>query len=711
MERTEKIKKLGEAGVILKKEFVGLDGIIDNLLESISSWYITPEIIKRPVIISLWGMTGTGKTSVVRRLLEILGINNQAMFFDCGECTNENKNIADNICDSLGNERDDEAGSSKVSASSPIFVFDEFQYARTINDEGCEDVKSSLRPIWSLLDSGVIDITDNYNWSFNQFCNFVEDFGALVEDYPDIIIDQNSINNPDDIKLVVDSLGLFYLGRNILNPGSNSNDDEDPYKPIKNFVDFDRLRVILKKANEDNPGSGMKVINNIVHGTFKARELYEILKDIKNKSRKTKTLDCSGALVFVIGNLDEAFRVEDDINPDLDADMFYDITSKVSLGDIKTALTKRFRAEQIARLGNNMIKYPTLKREHFQTIIQKETERIMEDFKKVDPSLSVSVSPAICALLYSEGVFPVQGVRPIFTTIGTILTPYLSKILIEKTEADKNVVIDLLDETDWTDKEFKIPTTTIKISFPDTARTFTYQHALQLGAARNPGERKKRYICSIHEAGHAVVYAMTTGKKPGNIVSVSIDHGGFCSTYDKEMEGEIDSRQDIDNDVMVSLGGYVAEHEFYGPSQCLLGSGSDLDAAWESMSEAAYKLGYFNPVKFSNYETLAGPDVAPGMDHRKTVYYYNGHESIQQRISIDDAMERRFNELLEKTKQIIRDEKELIKKIALELGERGSMKTERFMEYVEKYGQKLTLESMETTKKVQDPEFYKNMLV
>lgn len=448
-----------------------------------------------------------------------------------------------------------------------------------------------------------------------------------------------------------------------------------------------------------------------MHGTFKARELYEVLKDIKNKSRRTKTLDCSGALVFVIGNLDEAFRVEDDINPDLDADMFYDITSKVSLGDIKTALTKRFRAEQIARLGNNMIKYPTLKREHFQIIIQKETERIMEDFKKVDPNLSVTVSPGIHALLYSEGVFPVQGVRPIFTTIGTILTPYLSKILIEKAEEDKNVIIDLLDETDWTEKEFKIPKTTIKISFPDSARTFTYKHSLQLGAARNPGERKKRYICSIHEAGHAVVYAMTTGKKPGNIVSVSIDHGGFCSTYDKEMEGEIDSRQDIDNDVMVSLGGYAAEHEFYNSSQCLLGSGSDLEAAWDSMSEAAYKLGYFDPVRFSNYETLSGPDVAPGMDHRKDVYYYNGQESIQQRMPIDDAIERRFNDLLGKTKQIIRDEKELIKEIALELGERGSMKTERFMEYIEKYGRKLTPESMEEIKKAQDPEFYKNMLV
>ena len=44
---------------------------------------------------------------------------------------------------------------------------------------------------------------------------------------------------------------------------------------------------------------------------------------------------------------------------------------KVSISDIKEALKQRFRAEQIARLGNNLIKYPTLKKEHFIKIIKK----------------------------------------------------------------------------------------------------------------------------------------------------------------------------------------------------------------------------------------------------------------------------------------------------------------------------------------------------
>ena len=55
----DRIQKLKETVKVLKTEFVGLDEIIDKISQSISPWYVTPEIIKRPVVISLWGMTGT----------------------------------------------------------------------------------------------------------------------------------------------------------------------------------------------------------------------------------------------------------------------------------------------------------------------------------------------------------------------------------------------------------------------------------------------------------------------------------------------------------------------------------------------------------------------------------------------------------------------------------------------------------------------------
>jgi cell division protease FtsH len=105
--REERIKRLSEAVQTLKTEFVGLDTIIDEISESISSWYITPEIISRPVVISLWGMTGTGKSSVVRRLTQLLGLKNSTMFFDCGEYIADSKDISTNICETFGFDTDD----------------------------------------------------------------------------------------------------------------------------------------------------------------------------------------------------------------------------------------------------------------------------------------------------------------------------------------------------------------------------------------------------------------------------------------------------------------------------------------------------------------------------------------------------------------------------------------------------------------------------
>ena len=60
-------KDLERASVQLKSEFFGMDNIIDKVISSMYTWYILPELITRPVIVNLWGMTGVGKTCLVRR--------------------------------------------------------------------------------------------------------------------------------------------------------------------------------------------------------------------------------------------------------------------------------------------------------------------------------------------------------------------------------------------------------------------------------------------------------------------------------------------------------------------------------------------------------------------------------------------------------------------------------------------------------------------
>ncbi len=81
----EKRNLLEDARQILKSEFIGIDKIIDEVIESISSWYILSDIQEKPVVINLWGLTGVGKTSLVNRLVELIDFSNRFFKFDLGE--------------------------------------------------------------------------------------------------------------------------------------------------------------------------------------------------------------------------------------------------------------------------------------------------------------------------------------------------------------------------------------------------------------------------------------------------------------------------------------------------------------------------------------------------------------------------------------------------------------------------------------------------
>ena len=318
-------------------------------------------------------------------------------------------------------------------------------------------------------------------------------------------------------------------------------------------------------------------------------EVAEYLKKARSVFMTPRYINCTGSLIFVLGNLDEAYSASTDLTPDIDADIFYQETSKVSISDIKKSLLRRFRPEQVARIGNNIIKYPSLKREHFEKIIEKEISRSCEKFKE-STGIKVSATKDLRDLIYSEGVFPSQGVRPLFTTLGTIFTPIFSDI-IQKGMKGKVEVGVKNPELGWArDKA--------TIYYGKEEKEID----LVLGRLRCPKNRKLRFATAVHEAGHAVVMSYLTGVIPSAIIGVDSDRGGVTVTFNEEMADEIDSKRDLENDVMVDLAGYCAESVVFGSdSRILLGSGSDLDHAWDRFSRAVYNLGYLGPIALSNW--------------------------------------------------------------------------------------------------------------
>lgn len=725
---SERQKRLEESIITLKTEFIGLDEIIDKIKDAISVWYLTPEVLRRnPVVVNLFGMSGTGKSSVCTRLMELLGVKGKTVYFDCGEIESKGTIIhqtmstlgVDSNTSGLFETEDSQSPSTEIPdiLKDLVFVFDEFQYAKTIDEKRQEILKSNYRPIWKLIDDGKLIMDESYDYDFNKLCKFIEDIEPLAKNHPGIKVDKLEVKDRDAVKLILEDVGFFHYDRSV--PGlvhtedysyldedeKKKEDDKDPYRPL-NFIPEEYIRSIMRRLNSIEYELGTQTVRELFECKT-VEEIYGIIREAKKMTTAPKFLNCKHSLVFIIGNIDEAYvRAVGDTNPDMDADTFHDITSKISATDIKDALRERFRAEQIARLGNNMILYPTLKKEHFKKIIRMEVEKIIKYFKGVDP-INIEVEEEIYNLLYVEGVFPTQGCRSIFSTINQILTPYLSKIVLEKGNSEK-VILGLKDKDDWTVRGFKIAETEIELKFSNgTSKTYTYK--LQLGAIRNPESRGTRYICSVHEAGHGIMMAYLTGSVPRNIVSVSTDHGGFCDTYNPEKEGEIRCRRDIDVDVMISLGGYEAEELIYNdrPEMRLMGSGSDIDRAWKVLNEAAYKTGYFEPVKFSHWDIADSWDqnTCPGSNMKTSKVWFNGSQ-----FTLEDAVEKKMAELKEKTKIILKSEVKLLKALGLYLGERGSIDGAKFLKFVEEYGNKLTPKHMEEIKEKFSNSYYRRIL-
>jgi cell division protease FtsH len=44
----------------LKKQFIGIDDVIDQVINAVRVWYLMPELMTRPLIVNLWGLTGSG---------------------------------------------------------------------------------------------------------------------------------------------------------------------------------------------------------------------------------------------------------------------------------------------------------------------------------------------------------------------------------------------------------------------------------------------------------------------------------------------------------------------------------------------------------------------------------------------------------------------------------------------------------------------------
>ena len=360
-----KKEKLDSIEIQLKKEFVGIDGQIDEVMDALSSWYLFSQLQTKPVIINLWGLTGVGKSALVNRIAELLHFEKKHFRFDLGDTKDREWSVKSKLSKAYDN----------INGYPAIISLDEFQHARTLNENGVEVDGGISRIVWDLLDSGRFPV--------NRYTFFIEEIFDLLGKLNYLYLSGVRAKNG----IVTEKREFFIQALSLEQTNNKEEQDKEEIRLVPtcyiNYI-FNSSKELFETEND--------VKNQL--DKMNAEQTIEFIKEVTGLLISPKIIDCSKCLIFILGNLDEAYNMSGNFNPDISADEFHEESLKISISQIKKSLQSRFRNEQIARLGNIHIIYPAFNSDSYRKIIQLELSKINErifEFRKVKLSFDNSI--------------------------------------------------------------------------------------------------------------------------------------------------------------------------------------------------------------------------------------------------------------------------------------------------------------------------------
>jgi hypothetical protein len=572
----------------LKSDFIGIDGVIDELCNYVRIWYLMPEILTRPVIVNLWGMTGVGKTDLVRKLVGYLGFQDRFCEVELG---GDSYNTT--VAGFLANGGIDDGKPA-------IVLFDEIQRFATRNPDGSDKENGGkFADFWELLSDGRLARRDrsSIRWMLKDRLNQLE----------------------------------YDRGFRARNP--NPDETVDPMKQEIGMWDAQQLI---------NLGGFQASPTEVASWTLE--RMGQELNKLRSDKRVYEPVDHSHTLCIISGNLDEAFAMAGQAGEaDVDADIFAAYTAQITVVDVKNALLRRFRPEQVARFGNIHLIYRSLRRADFEALIAREVQRVCDRVEKMF-NVTITVDPSVNALIYRNGVFPVQGVRPVFSSVIDILETNLTGFLFQAL-IDKHRRIRLAHDVE----------------------------RQQLVATVGSGARSKRHVVpfigridgirqgntpdvvadvAVHEAGHAVVYAALFGVAPLQLTAkvASTYASGF--TFPHQIH---ETRDSLVNRVKVLLAGGLAEDLVFGEGNASIGRGHDREMATLTVVDIVRRYGF--DAEFQATYTLEG---SASMDRNVT----------------DPDIEKMMARLAAETRQLLRDHQRALVGLAMTVRREGAMKAD-----------------------------------
>ncbi len=503
----------------LKTELFGIDAIIDRVIDSVRAWYVLPGLVARPVIVCLWGLTGTGKTQLVRRLAQLLGfydrfVEVQMDGFSNGAGWRGAQSISGMLAQS--GVREGEPG---------ILALDEFQRFRTIDSKRGEMRVERYQDVWALLSDGRLPPALSL-------------LGDIESSLAEAAFDAERAEAGDaQLRFKLRSWEAKALQRNLK-------------------LDEPLLEIMA----------------------WTPEQIQQRLRDFRDSGQQQWETDYSRLLVFVCGNLDEMYEdlatsVDD---CDSDADTFHALTGRLSVIDVKQALNKRFKPEQVARLGNEHVVYPSLSRRAYEQLIEQGCTRYARETSE-RCGLRFELAASVREQIYANAVFPAQGTRPLFSSLHAILGAGLAKAAL------------------WALERGAVAGDGVSLTADGRSLIAHWRgqsHAIaapfEISRLRQRSNADFRALLAVHEAGHGLVHALLFGRAP---TEIKIHVASFEGGYNAYTARKVWSRNNLRDSICTSLAGRAAELLVFGTGLSSSGAESDLRKATETAARMLRHLG------------------------------------------------------------------------------------------------------------------------
>lgn len=598
----ERKQTLEKTRKVLKDRFIGIDRIIDDLLSYIQVWYLVPEILKRPVTINLWGMTGTGKTDLIRQMVKSLEF--QDRFAEIELSNSDTTKWVSSIADIFENE-------GIADGKPSIVLFDEIQRFNTLDEEGKPVEQTKFTDFWELLSDGRLSKKE---------------------------------------KNEIDELLIKFLYR-------RKEKERKKAKKIKDKDESEDEVEILSywEAQELQKKLGIyTTLEELVD--MPDDSIIELIRSLKKSKIVYEPVNYSKMLIIVSGNLDEAFQMADRTSEaDVDADIFHSFTQKITMVDVKNALTQKFRPEQVARFGNIHLIYNSLRKRDFEQLIEREVQRVIHDAKE-QLGIELNVDNSIHKLIYRNGVFPVQGVRPVFSSVTDILEAQLSQLFCNALMSD-NTHISIKYEGIGKDAKIiaDVGTQTIQhqVIIPYVGRIDRIRQSNQAAAVAN---------ISVHEAGHAVAYMALMGVAPLQLKSKVASSYAAGFTFPHQIHS---TKHSLLNMIKIYLAGGIAEEVIFGALEASIGRIQDRAEATKMTLDYVRRYGFDDEFQ-ANYSI---DERGYGMEWRTT----------------DVDVEKMITRLVGETKELLNRHLELLRGLSIELALKGSMEATEVASVAKRY--------------------------